>query len=343
MILISFIRYWDLSYNDFNYSYVNQATDKYGYCTLSYDRLGVGNTTKGEPLNEIQANLEVETLYALTGLLRNGSFPGVNHTFTTVLHAGHSFGSVLTYSMVNKYPTASNGIALTGFSSNYSFMGQFIQGANFGNANVNQPLRFGSYTLKDIQEFLFRDITNPLYNYIAGITSIPPSQNLPNGYIIPSNAAALQALFFAPGYFDWLGLLPFTDLIKQPATVGELLTVGIASNNSFSGPVLVLTGDQDTPFCGGNCKITGDPIIPSIPSTLQRNFPNVPRNNYLTYIQPNTGHGINLHYNATGAYGVINNFFADTGVPATKSRATDSGAQTPATIARARAAMKARR
>ena len=294
-------------------------------------------------MNEIQANLEVEALYALTRLLRAGTFPGVNHTFTTVLHAGHSFGAALTYSMVDKYPTASNGIALTGFSSNYSFLSQFVQGANFAMANVNQPLRFGNYTLKDIQELIFRDITNPLFNYIAGITSIPPSQNLPNGYIIASNAPALQALFFAPGFFDWRGLLPLAELTKQPATVGELLTIGIASNNSFAGPVLVLTGDQDTPFCGGNCRFTGDPSIPSIPSTLQRSFPNVPKNKYLTYIQPNTGHGINLHYNATGAYDVMNRFFAGTGAPASKSSVVDTGTQTPATIARARAAMKARR
>ena len=336
-------RYWDLSYNNFNYSYVNQATDKYGYCTLSYDRLGVGNTTKGEPLNEIQANLEVEALYAMTRLLRNGSFPGVNYTFTTVLHAGHAFGSALTYSMVNKYPTASDGIALTGFSSNYGFLSQFILGANFAMANVNQPLRFGNYTLKDIQEVIFRDITNPLFNYIAGIMSIPPSQNLPNGYIIPSNAPALQSLFFAPGFFDWRGLLPLSELTKQPTTVGELLTIGIASSNSFGGPVLVLTGDQDTPFCGGNCHFTGDPSIPSIPSTLQRSFPNVPKNKYFTYIQPNTGHGINLHYNSTGAYDVMNSFFATTGAPAVKSRSIETGAQTPATIARARAINKARR
>ena len=34
----------------------------------------------------------------------------------------------------------------------------------------------------------------------------------------------------------------------------------------------------------------------------------------MAYIQPETGHGINLHYNATGAYGVINNFLQAKGL-----------------------------
>ncbi|CAF9906546.1 MAG: hypothetical protein GOMPHAMPRED_004777 [Gomphillus americanus] len=305
--------YWDLSYDNYNYSYVNQATDTYGYCTLSYDRLGVGNSSKGEPINEIQLNLEVEALNALTSLLRTGSFPGVNHTFTTVLHAGHSFGSELTYALVNTYPDASNGIALTGFSTNSSFMSQFTQAANFANANVNQPLRFGNYTLADIQSLLFKDITNPLFNYIAGITSLPPSQNLPNGYLVASNAAAIQALFFAPPFFDYTGLLPLAEETKQAATIGELLTTAtLAPTNSFTGPVLVITGDQDTPFCGGNCLATGDPMVPSVISTTQKSFPNVPAGNFLAYVQPNTGHALNFHYNATGAYSVINSFFGRT-------------------------------
>lgn len=80
--------YWDLSYNDFNYSYVDVATDKYKYCTLAYDRLGIGNSSHGEPRDEIQASLEVAAIAELTMMLRNGTFPGVNHAFTKVAHVG---------------------------------------------------------------------------------------------------------------------------------------------------------------------------------------------------------------------------------------------------------------
>lgn len=81
-------RYWDLSYNDFNYSYVDVATDMSGYCTLAYDRLGIGNSSHGEPLNEIQSFLEVASLAEMTMMLRNGTFPGVKQTFGKITHVG---------------------------------------------------------------------------------------------------------------------------------------------------------------------------------------------------------------------------------------------------------------
>ena len=141
-------RYWDLSYNNFNYSYVDVATDKYGYCTLNYDRLGIGNSSHGEPRDEIQANLEVAALYQLTMMLRSGTFPGINKSFEKVVHVGHSFGSVQTSALANMYPTATDGIILTGFSSNSSYIGFFALGTNFMQANTNQPLRFGNITLR---------------------------------------------------------------------------------------------------------------------------------------------------------------------------------------------------
>jgi hypothetical protein len=43
--------YWDLEYNNYNYSYVNVALAA-GYSTLAIDRLGIGNSTHGDPFNE---------------------------------------------------------------------------------------------------------------------------------------------------------------------------------------------------------------------------------------------------------------------------------------------------
>ena len=81
-------RYWDLSYNNFNYSYVDYATDKSKYCTLSYDRLGIGNSSHGGVLNEIQASLEVAALAELTMMVRKGTFPGIKQTFNKITHVG---------------------------------------------------------------------------------------------------------------------------------------------------------------------------------------------------------------------------------------------------------------
>jgi hypothetical protein len=43
--------YWDLDYDNYNYSYVNVALAA-GYSTLAIDRLGIGNSSHGDPFNE---------------------------------------------------------------------------------------------------------------------------------------------------------------------------------------------------------------------------------------------------------------------------------------------------
>lgn len=78
--------------------------------------------------------------------------------------------------------------------------------------------------------------------------------------------------------------------------------------------LLTYLAANDLPYCGGNCLATGDPSVPSIPATAQKSFPNVPAADFEAYIQPNSGHGINFHYNATGAYDVISEFLLAKGL-----------------------------
>ncbi|CAF9933106.1 MAG: hypothetical protein HETSPECPRED_008537 [Heterodermia speciosa] len=322
--------YWDNAYNNFNYSYVDVATDQYKYSTLSYDRLGIGNSSHGEPLNEIQSYLEVAALAKLTLMLRNGSFPGVPTAFRTITHVGHSFGSAQTYSLVNTYPNISDGIVLTGFSMNGSFIPYFEAGADFIQANLNQPFRFGNASFA-VGDAILASVstalnisttsvaaTNIINNY--GLTDfvagLPTRQRVPyvNGYLANSNANSNQYLFFEPGFFD--PQLAFAgEATKQPVAVGELLTLGSAPMvNNYAGPVLVITGSSDLPFCGGDCFATGDPTLPSIPAAVAASFPRVRAEDFTAYIQPNTGHGLNFHYNQTGAYRVINDFLGSKGL-----------------------------
>lgn len=146
-------------------------------------------------------------------MLRTGSFPGVKHAFKKVVHVGHSFGAAQTYALANMYPHATDGIVLTGFSMNGSFVGFFQLGANFMIARHNQPVKFGS-----------------------------KGQNLPSGYLLSGDAEADQTLFLLPGRYDpALGALG--TVTKQPVTIGELLTLGSAPKiNQYAGPVLVFTG-----------------------------------------------------------------------------------------------------
>lgn len=164
-----------------------------------------------------------------------------------------------------------------------------------------------------------------LTNLVAGV-ELSLGLDYPNYYLTNTDASSNQYLFFLLGYFD-LKLLLFAEGTKQPVTTDELLTQGsLPMVNTYAGPVLVITGCEsdldsfkkkimlksllanDLPFCGGDCFATGNASLPSIPAALAMTFPNVPSANFEAYIQPNTGHGINLHYNATDAYDVINKF-----------------------------------
>lgn len=288
---------------------VDVATDQYGYYTVAYDRLGIGNSSHGEPKNEIQASLEVQGLAALTNMLRNGTFPSLNQAFDKVLHVGHSFGSAQSYALVDMYPDISDGIVLTGFSMNNSFIGYFIAGNNLQQANLNQPLRFGNTSTRSniqqaLQDFALTDIftyPNPTSNY---------GLNYPRGYLVNSDVNALQYSFLLPGYFD-TEVAYFGEQGKQPVTVGEALTLGsVPMTNQYKGPVMVITGDSDLLFCGGNCSNTGG-TASNVVAPIQKNFANTQVD---VVIQPNSGHGINFHYNATGAYRVINDFFNSRGL-----------------------------
>jgi hypothetical protein len=77
--------YWDLSYNNYNYSYIDVAVAA-GYHTVSIDRFGIGNSSHADPLNVVQAPAEVSSLYEITSMLRNGTFPTVSHKFGKVVH-----------------------------------------------------------------------------------------------------------------------------------------------------------------------------------------------------------------------------------------------------------------
>lgn len=211
---------------------------------------------------------------------------------------------------------------MTGFSTNPSFGGYFAAGGAFVQANLNQPFRFGNVSASSVETVLNM---YSLTNLVAGV-GLSPGLHYPNGYLTNTDASSNQYLFFLPGHFDPM-LLLYAEGTKQPVTPGELLTQGsLPMANAYAGPVLVITGCEsdldafkkkilltcfsanDLPFCGGNCLATGNASLPSIPAAVAMNFPNVPSINFEAYIQPNTGHGINLHYNATGAYNVINEF-----------------------------------
>lgn len=206
--------YWDFSYANYNYSYVREAVDQYGYSTFSWDRLGIGMSTRfQDPVNEGQLWLEVAALRALTLGLRNCGIQGISAKFHKIVHVGHSFGSSETYALTSAEPSISDGIVLTGFSNNGTFAAFFELGSNFIIANK-----------------------------ISGLSSYP------TGYLAPASVQGAQIDFFSPGQFSE-GVLMTAYMTGQPVTPGELLTLAgsSAKPNTFAGPSLVITGGKFQP------------------------------------------------------------------------------------------------
>ncbi|KAI1802849.1 alpha/beta-hydrolase [Daldinia bambusicola] len=260
--------YWHFPANSYNYSYVDAALAR-NYSVFFYDRPGIGQSSHGDPVNEIQSALEIAALRELTLKLRRGTLPGVRARHDKIVHVGHSYGSAQTYALTAAHPDdrVSDAIALTGFSAG---LGTYVNNFLFG----------GNFVLEKDQE------------------SYGP------GYITAGDVSAVQSNFFAEGNFD-------PEILKEayergaPIAVGELLTiVGLtAVNNTYAGPVFVITGERDIAFCGGNCYATK----PSIPAQVASSFPN----NTLveSYVVAGSGHGLNLEYTAPDTYARILDFF----------------------------------
>ncbi len=267
--------YWDYPFDSHNYSYVNVAVDQYNFFTIAIDRPGIGCSSIEDPLKVLQMPLELSVIYEMTKMLRNCALHDVPYSFSKIVHVGHSFGSSLLYNLASQYPTASDGLILTGFSLSESYVGTAIAGFNSQFASLNQPLRFGTQRYAAIAEALaVLAAANETLAFIKqrypdlSVTSadvklalqhlgfedlaagfegliLPTTRELPTGYVTWADIEANQFAFFYPGAFD-PAMLKFTEKTKQPFTVGELLTVGTSSITAphFKGPVLVLAGSK---------------------------------------------------------------------------------------------------
>jgi pimeloyl-ACP methyl ester carboxylesterase len=275
----------------------------------------------------------------VTTKLRNGEIPEVGMSYNTVIHVGHSFGSVQSYWLSALYPNNTDGVVLTGFSTASMFLPYIVAGWDLHNARLNQPLRFGNASNEGIRNLaaqygLDKDLVSGLQrvlesagvdltsqevwntvastevlDLITGYNQSVIQYNYPSGYMVSSDLSTLQAAFLYPGQYD-IGIAVASEQTKQPFTTGELLTIGSSPMMSpFTGPVIVFTGEHDIPFCGGNCfgKLPNS-TASSIPAGVSMAYPAA--STFEAYIQPNTGHGLTFHYNATAGYQVIQDWLA---------------------------------
>ena len=279
--------YWDIAPG---YSYVNAAATA-GYATLAYNRLGVGNSDHPDPINVVQSFTDVEILHGLTQLLRTGSLG--SGPFKNIIAVGHSYGSIVGLAQTAKYPTDVDGVVLTSFVDQLVYLPQTIVANNPAIANINNPSKFG---------------------------------RLSNGYLVHETPISVQLPFFRFPYFDphsrpFAPYYPNNKSLtrsvfanqyaaKQTYSVGQQFTLpGIYSPaGAFKGPVDVVIGQYDFPFCLAACDTPTDQAA----ATISALYPAAAIGSQ-HFIVPDCGHYINAHYAATSEFTQINAFLKANG------------------------------
>lgn len=280
-------RYWDSTYQPDKHSYVNSAL-KAGYSILTYDRLGVGESDKPDAYTVVQAPLELEILRQITLMARNGSlYNFATHTKPScsafkalrkprkVVHIGHSFGSFLTSAFIANYGPLSDGAVITGY----------LLTENLGSAGST------SFSVE----------------YAA--TGSPPF-NRSSGYVV-CQRGGIQNIFFGgdPKTAFTPELLDYGVDIKQPVPIGELASAFWLLGNpgpSFKAPLQYLLPEFDFYICRGDCKGLADV------NKLKDTYPNATK--IEVALQPNTGHALPLHNNATAGFQLIHDFLSRNGL-----------------------------
>ncbi|KAF7898590.1 hypothetical protein EAF00_005036 [Botryotinia globosa] len=309
--------YWDLPFNNYDYSYVDVAVDQYGYSTLAIDRLGIGESSKADPTSVIQAPAELSAIVEVTKLLRAGNLPDVEISEPNkIVHVGHSFGSILSYELVSAYPNITDGLILQGFSFDGSALPQTVAGFNIQSASVNQPYKFGAPSIVSLFGSVISHFGSTFGKigcfYTAGLnkdTGNIYAQDLADGYLTWANLGANQFNFLAPPFYD-PEIAEYTEKHKEPFTVGELLTLAAqpASAPEFEGPVLVLTGNEDAIFCGGDCMAGGGNKLEMVGGAFPRS------SKFRARVLSGCGHAVNVHFVAGEAYRVMNEFLGEEGI-----------------------------
>lgn len=140
---------------------------------------------------------------------------------------------------------------------------------------------------------------------IASIEDNDRFAGLPNSYLLSASSISDQIGFLRSPGFD-PKILPIIEATKGTVTFGELFSIASVGGPAlnYTKPVAVVNGDNDLPFCFGNCSYPTN-LAQAVFPVL---YPNTPANCTGTYLAPVTGHGLNVHYSAVAAYNYIQSF-----------------------------------
>ncbi|KAJ8611920.1 hypothetical protein MRB53_037716 [Persea americana] len=263
--------------NGTEYSWVDYASQQ-GYPTFSIDRLCNGQSSHIVGL-ECQTTINSATLHDVVRQLRAGVVGG--KAFKKVVMVGHSEGSVIANVHAQQYPADVDSYMLTGFSDRFangavSVLGLFLPVP----AAAVFPAKYGT---------------------------LDPS------YTVGGSRSGYEAAFYFGKYSEDLVDLDFANRGAVP--LGEVLTslLGQLPAPSFTGPVFVLTGQEDQVFCArgevngllGQSADCGSGST-SAGAETQRLYPGSTRYAYYHVLQ--NGHDTNFHTTARSSFKVAHDF-----------------------------------
>ncbi|ETN36815.1 uncharacterized protein HMPREF1541_07802 [Cyphellophora europaea CBS 101466] len=275
-------RYWDSGHKPEEHSYV-YASLAAGYSILTYDRLGAGKSDIPDAYRGVQFGIELDILRQITQKARDGTLaPEAKDADAQmfgkpgkIVHIGHSLGSVLTTAFLATYPEETDGGIITGFALN----------EYFGTTG------FSSW-------------------YAQYAATADPAWDRGSGYIV-NQKSGIQVVFFGgdPSTAFTKELLDYGDAIKQPVPVGELVSgsqiIGRPGKN-LKAPIQYVLPEFDFFICGGDCKGVTNATV------LRETWPSA--SDLEVVIQPNTGHALPLHNNASAGFQLSFDFLARNGL-----------------------------
>ncbi|KZT28740.1 hypothetical protein NEOLEDRAFT_1239282 [Neolentinus lepideus HHB14362 ss-1] len=230
------------------------------------DHLSTGlSEHPNDTYNVVQASTDLAIATKLLDMLKHGEIGG--QQFDKVIGIGHSYGSVQIQALSATVPQMLDAVLLQGFSMN----GHLLTSGAYSPATEVFPDRFNQSGLPSTY-----------------LTTLAPQTQQLNFWFFP---------YYSDAAFD------HNRKTEQPVTQGVLFTQGGLMQNatSFTGPVHVVTGANDWPFCFNDCyAVPANSTYTSIPEYVQELYPVT--SNFSVYIPENTGHAVNAHYSAPDVY-----------------------------------------
>ncbi|KAJ9637028.1 hypothetical protein H2204_004952 [Knufia peltigerae] len=148
-----------------------------------------------------------------------------------------------------------------------------------------------------------------LNRYLGSVGDAPwavrRAPDRPPGYVL-CEKVGIQNLFFAGDFTQ--AQLDLGDSLKQAVPVAEI-TSGyelLGATGPFKGPIHYMLAEKDFYICGGDCR-----GLYSVPQQYKI-FPNA--SDIQIDLQPDTGHALPMHNNATAGFQVSFDFLAKHGL-----------------------------